>query len=168
MTCESCERDNLEKCYFCRECYFQALSRIQNLSIVQIRNNLTCDELFPETVQTRMGDYLINEVNECLRCLDNGLWTAATCMSARIFENQLKYYVRRNYNRYFESIFACIDFLERMGYPDYNIEKFDSLRRLRNDAMHATYEFNQDDSIYTAKLVFQLTLTIFSSKPQLY
>ncbi|MHA1381004.1 MAG: hypothetical protein ACTSRG_21765 [Candidatus Helarchaeota archaeon] len=165
INCEQCGNFIFEKRYLCSDCFKKLANSFWNLKPSTIEE-FFCEDIIPEVILKSMPGYLIKDINETFRCLENELWTATGLMSARILESELKTHVMDDLKADEEVVFNigdCIKYMEEnTTYHEGFLEILNELRELRNEAMYGKYRFSPKLSMDTFRKVLQIITWIYN------
>jgi len=149
----------------CDSCLTQFISEWINTLKPSIAKDFDCKNLFPEILITDMNQFLIKDINELLRCVENSLWTASVLMSTRIFETELKKLLKSSVKgKVPETIGGCINMLRKLNFSEGFISHLANIKDLRNEAMHGTRRFSSDEAINVCKNTLGLVAWIYNIK----
>lgn len=121
------------------------------------------NDLF-KAIYKEFNEPLKNDLEELYVCIKNELYSASNLLVFRILEYNLKFFVR--YDMDFDdprNIGLCINKMKELNFDQQVIDLLDDLRQLRNEIMHTSKQFINDETINNIKKIFTIILWIHNS-----
>ena len=119
--------------------------------------------LFPPECVDAMDDFIVTEINELDACLRNHLWTAATLLAFRIFEDTIKVHVKYDLKKSIRNLDlkACINLMRKTCNQQY-VNQMHELRKIRNRAMHPKDQFDARSAVDIVLQVCDITMFVYA------
>lgn len=161
--CIICGLEHDSNSRICKQCFENLMEKIDSLKPSTLKD-ITVEEIFPTEILHGMRKFLKKDILETSACLSQELWTATVLMASRILEIELKTQIKIQSAKHYElaDLGQCIRYLESVEYPPTFIELVESLRNLRNDAMHGNSRFSSESAMGIFKTVMKIVAWFYN------
>jgi len=124
-------------------------------------------ECFPETIQRHMTDFITDDLKELGHTVQHSLWTAASLMAFRIFEETVMVHVSIDLNISINNIHLgkAIDHMSKTFKKSF-VEELHKIRKLRNKGMHPEHQFSRQEVIDLIYDILWIFLFVYSIPPE--
>ena len=136
----------------------------RNNSTLFIRHNsFDFANSFPTDIQSYFNDLIIHDLRELGNCVQYKLWTAASLMSFRIFEQVVMIHVSVDLKVSIDKLTLgkAMNHLTKSFNKDF-VKQLRKIQQLRNLGMHPEHIFTREETIEITDIILWMVLYIHS------
>lgn len=124
-------------------------------------------DFFPSDLEDYMDDFICAEINDIGNCIQNNLWTPATLMAFRVFEDTVKIHVAVDLKINCKKL-KLHDAVRHMKntFKSSFVRELLKLNKKRNKGMHPKVRFDHEEALEVIELVVWIVMFVYSIPPE--